>query len=81
MNHIRKVLISAIGYPLILLGIVLIPLPGPGLLISLLGLFILSYEFDWAKKRKQQAQHELEKIIKKAKERADRVANYQQKNG
>ncbi len=72
----KRVIVGAAGFPLIVVGIILIPLPGPGLLMSLLGLLILSYEFEWAKTRKTQVIHELNKIMNKAKERADRVANY-----
>ncbi len=38
-----------VGIPVVVLGIILIPVPGPGLLVTLLGLLILSLEFEWAK--------------------------------
>ncbi len=37
------------GIPLLLVGIVLIPLPGPGLLVCLGALVLLAQEFEWAK--------------------------------
>ncbi len=77
---IKKMISATIGFPLVVLGIILIPLPGPGLLTSLLGLFVLSYEFDWAKTRKEQTLKELHKIIQRAQMRADRIANYQKDN-
>jgi uncharacterized protein (TIGR02611 family) len=47
---IRKLLVLAVGLPVLVLGLILIPLPGPGILLSLLGLIILSLEFEWAKR-------------------------------
>lgn len=50
LSVVRKLVVALIGLPVLLVGIVLIPLPGPGVLISLLGLIILSLEFEWAKR-------------------------------
>lgn len=47
---LKKILVVLIGFPLLLLGLVMIPLPGPGLLICIGALFILSLEFDWARR-------------------------------
>lgn len=58
---------ALIGLPIIVLGIILIPLPGPGLLVSLLGLLILSLEFDWAKRPADQMKQALKDILEKAK--------------
>lgn len=44
----HKIVILAVGVPVLVLGIILVPLPGPGLLVVLLGLIILSQEFEWA---------------------------------
>ncbi len=63
---LRKLIALIIGLPVLALGIVFIPLPGPGLLISLLGLFILASEFDVAKPYRDKARNELQKIIAKA---------------
>jgi uncharacterized protein (TIGR02611 family) len=46
---LRKLIVALIGFPVVIIGIILIPLPGPGILISLLGLLILSFEFEWAR--------------------------------
>lgn len=46
----RKALIGLAGFLLLLVGIILIPLPGPGLLVCFLALLLLSKEFDWASK-------------------------------
>lgn len=44
-----KVVVAVLGIAVILLGIVMIPLPGPGWLVVFGGLAILSIEFVWAK--------------------------------
>ena len=41
---------TAAGFAVLLLGIALIPLPGPGWLIVALGLFMLALEFDRAER-------------------------------
>lgn len=44
-----KVTVATAGTLIIVLGIVLVPLPGPGWLIVLAGLAVLAIEFVWAK--------------------------------
>lgn len=47
---IKKIISTLIGLPVLMIGIILIPLPGPGVLITILGLFILSFGFETVKK-------------------------------
>jgi uncharacterized protein (TIGR02611 family) len=47
---VRKTLIGVIGTTIVLFGLVLIFLPGPGLLVILIGLGILATEFVWARR-------------------------------
>lgn len=75
MRIIRKLIILAIGLPILVVGIILIPLPGPGLLICFLGLFVLSFEFQFAHKYLERIKEAFRKIYKEAKERADRIEN------
>jgi uncharacterized protein (TIGR02611 family) len=62
----RKLLVSLAGFPIILLGIILIPLPGPGILVVILGLFILSLEFEWAKQYTEKLKDWQKRTIEKA---------------
>ena len=64
-----KTFITIIGLPILVIGIVLIPLPGPGLLVTLLGLFILSFAYDSVKVHLEKYKKELMKTINKAKEK------------
>lgn len=47
-NPIRWVVVSLIGASLILLGVVMLILPGPGTVFVLAGLTVLGTEFVWA---------------------------------
>lgn len=49
-NSTKKVFIGLAGTIVVLVGIVMIPYPGPGWLVVFLGLTILGTEFDWAKR-------------------------------
>ena len=46
----RKIAIALGGSLVLAAGIVMIPLPGPGWLVVVLGLYILSFEFAWAER-------------------------------
>lgn len=63
----RKLVVSITGFSVLALGIILIPLPGPGILVSILGLIILSWEFAWAQRHLDRAKTTHRKLIEKAK--------------
>lgn len=44
-----RVTVGVVGLALVLIGLVLVPLPGPGWLIVLAGLAVLAIEFVWAR--------------------------------
>ncbi len=43
--------LAALGWVLLLVGIVLFPLPGPGLVLMVAGLAVLAEQFEWAERR------------------------------
>ena len=47
----RKTGVTVLGWVLVLLGLAALILPGPGLLLLLLGLVVLSQEYEWAERR------------------------------
>lgn len=61
-KYARKIVIGLVGTALIILGIVLIPLPGPGFLVIFAGLFVLSLEFEWVKPHVERAKKQVRKI-------------------
>ena len=64
---LRKITVIAISLPIFTVGIILIPLPGPGLLICLFALAILSLEFDKAKVYRDKIIHRFKDIIDQSK--------------
>lgn len=50
IRHTKRVVVGVIGTALVVAGIALLALPGPGLLVILAGLTVLSWEFKWAKR-------------------------------
>ncbi|MER7006493.1 PGPGW domain-containing protein [Dactylosporangium sp. NPDC000555] len=47
---VAKIAVAALGTLIIAVGVVLLPLPGPGWLIILSGLALLAMEFRWARR-------------------------------
>lgn len=50
-KSLRKTWITVLGWVLVLVGIAALILPGPGLLLLLAGLVVLSQEYEWAERR------------------------------
>ena len=67
----KQVFFSVIGLPILIIGIILIPLPGPGILITLLGLYIISLGFESAKVHRDKYVQKVKDIYKKSKEKQD----------
>lgn len=44
-RSVRKIIVGTVGGLIVVVGIILVPLPGPGLIIMLGGLMLLSTEF------------------------------------
>jgi len=70
ISYLRKIAVLITGIPLFILGVILIPLPGPGLLVCFAALFILSLEFEWAEKQRDKVKAQLQKIFDAAKNRS-----------
>ena len=49
VNHTKRVMKIAIGFALLLAGLVMLVIPGPGLVTIVLGLALLATEFLWAR--------------------------------
>ena len=47
---IRRTFIALVGFTILLFGLLLIFLPGPGVLVILVGLAVLGSEFVWARR-------------------------------
>src|SRR4051812_32883420 len=48
---VKRIALEGLGWLLVVVGIVAIPLPGPGFLILAGGLILLSQQYEWAERR------------------------------
>lgn len=54
-----RVVVGVLGGAITVLGLVLIPAPGPGWLVVFLGLAVLASEFEWARRLLDYARHQV----------------------
>lgn len=67
-HPVRWALTMVIGFVLLVLGLVMMVTPGPGLLFIFFGLTILALELEWARELNKQGMQGLEKIVNKIKQ-------------
>lgn len=51
----KRVVVAILGFVLLLAGLALLVLPGPGFVCVFAGLFVLATQFDWAKRYADEA--------------------------
>jgi uncharacterized protein (TIGR02611 family) len=56
-----------VGFILLILGLIMMVTPGPGLLFIFFGLSILALEIEWARELNKQGMQGLERIVAKIK--------------
>jgi uncharacterized protein (TIGR02611 family) len=61
LRQVRRVIVFVIGMTVVLLGVVMIVLPGPAVVVIPAGLAILGLEFKWARRWMRQAKAMLQK--------------------
>jgi uncharacterized protein (TIGR02611 family) len=66
-NRIYRVAFAAVGFIVLLAGIVMLVTPGPGIPVIILGLGMLALEFSWAERW-------LERLLEKAEAAVEHVA-------
>ncbi|MFQ5948942.1 MAG: PGPGW domain-containing protein [Acidimicrobiia bacterium] len=62
----RKAAVAAVGGSVVITGVILIPLPGPGSLVILAGLAILATEFPAARRALRRLKEQARKITGRA---------------
>jgi UPF0716 family protein affecting phage T7 exclusion len=65
----RKTFVTILGFALLIGGCLLLVLPGPGLVVIILGLVVLSWEYEWAKHHLHRARKAHKKAMAKIKKR------------
>lgn len=66
-HPVRFALTMVVGAILLILGLIMMVTPGPGLLFIFFGLSILALELEWARELNKQGLQGLEKIVAKIK--------------
>jgi uncharacterized protein (TIGR02611 family) len=67
VKYARKIFVALAGTVVLIIGIILIPLPGPGLLVCLAAFLIYSLEFEWFKPHVERTRKLVKDSIKKPK--------------
>ncbi len=67
-HPIRWVLTMVVGFILLIMGLIMMVTPGPGLLFIFFGLTILALELEWARELNKQGLQGLEKLVAKVKQ-------------
>jgi len=65
IKQARKLIISVIGFTVLLIGVAMVVLPGPAFIVIPIGLGILATEFVWAKKLLKKAKMNFKKSNKR----------------
>ncbi len=72
----RRIAITIVGILVVLVGVALLVLPGPGWLLIFVGLSILGTEYVWAQRllqvAKEQANNAKDKVLRRKQAKADR---------
>jgi uncharacterized protein (TIGR02611 family) len=50
LKKVKRIVVGIVGFTILVIGVLLLVLPGPAFLVIPLGLGILATEFVWAKK-------------------------------
>jgi uncharacterized protein (TIGR02611 family) len=72
LRQAKRIVKIVVGFTLLLIGIVLLVLPGPGWLTILLGLALLAAEFAWAKRLLDRLKNTASHVKRAAQGLADR---------
>jgi uncharacterized protein (TIGR02611 family) len=59
-KHVKRIIVAVFGFTLLVIGIVMIALPGPAIIVIPIALGILATEFAWAR----HLLHKLNALIK-----------------
>ncbi len=66
-HPVRWLISIVLGFVLLIMGLIMLVTPGPGLLFIFLGLSLLALEIEWARELNKQGMQGLEQIVAKVK--------------
>jgi len=64
LKQIKRIIVAVIGFTVLLIGLILIVLPGPAFIVIPLGLGILATEFVWARSLLKKVKNRIKKAKK-----------------
>lgn len=64
---VRWISVTVVGTVFLILGLIMLVTPGPGILFLFLGISVLALEIEWARELHKQGMQGLEKLLAKAK--------------
>ena len=70
LQQAKKLVVSVIGATILIIGLVMLVMPGPGFLVIIIGLGILATEFVWASLLLEKAKNHYEKTKQKINNRS-----------
>jgi uncharacterized protein (TIGR02611 family) len=65
LAKIKRIIVSVVGFTVLIIGILLIVFPGPAFIIIPVGLAILATEYAWAKNLFEKVKKGINKAFKK----------------
>ena len=68
-HPIRWVVATTVGFTLLIMGLIFMVLPGPGIPLVIAGLAILATEFTWAEILLNRTKHHVNRAISKVKKK------------
>ncbi len=79
LKQARRISVAVVGFTVVLLGIAMIVTPGPGWLVILLGLSILSAEFVWARRLMKRIKRTGQELTRTVLGQSEKVSSSHQK--
>jgi tellurite resistance protein TerC len=65
LARVKRIVVTVIGFIVLIIGIVLIVFPGPAFIVIPIGLAILATEYEWAKKVFDKIKRRVQKTFNK----------------
>jgi uncharacterized protein (TIGR02611 family) len=65
----RKIGVTVLGLLILIAGAIMLVLPGPGIVVIILGLVVLSWEYEWARRHLHRARQAHKKAMTKIRSR------------
>lgn len=66
-HPVRWIISIVVGFILLIMGLIMLVTPGPGILFIFLGLSLLALEIEWARELNKQGMQGLEQIVARVK--------------